>query len=136
MKKLFLTLLVATLSVCAGCNVIPQQPYETTQEITTEDGTVYPAGTPVYVDAEGEPTFDTHSPDGEPYERLTEDNVEKVEKIAVQAEEGASQIPFGIGGIAGLIVGIAGSAAVAGLRRKREHDRAEVEGKLKGKKKT
>lgn len=135
MNKVLTLILAAVLVVLAGCSAIPQKPYETTEEITTPDGTVYPSGSPVYVDEEGNPTLEASAPDGTLREPLMEDDVERLDMIVTQAEEGASKIPYGIGGILGLLVGWLGKAGVDGLRRKRRLKRKKVQDKLKGKSK-
>lgn len=126
MNKALAILMGALLVVTSACGIIPQKQYVTEADIVTADGVTIPAGTPIFVDAEGNPTpEDTGTP-------LLEDDVEKVESLAASAEKGANSLPW-FGGLIGLVVGVAGTAAVSGLRKKRAADRAKVDEKLKGK---
>lgn len=117
-------LVVATL-VMSGCPFAQKQ-YVTEKEITTEDGTVIPAGTPIYEDAEGNPTTTvTDTP-------LMETDVEKLSALNDTAGKVTSNLPYGIGGIIGAIAGAALMAAANSRKKKR----AEVDAKLKTGKKT
>lgn len=112
-------LVVATL-VMSGCPFAQKQ-YVTEKEIVTEDGTVIPAGTPIYEDADGNPTTTvTDKP-------LMETDVEKLSALNDSVGKATSNLPYGIGGI----IGAVGAAAIAAAMNSRRKKREAVDAKLK-----
>lgn len=112
-------LVLATL-VMTGCPFAQKQ-YELQEPITAEDGTVYPVGTKVWADADGEPTFDNT---GTPW---METDVEKLEALVKAGTKATDALPYGIGGIIGAIAG----AGLMAARNSRTKKREEANAKLK-----
>ena len=115
----------AMLMFVASCGIIPQEPYAIDEPVTVE-GTEYPAGSPVYLDAQGAPTMLPVAPDGTPHKRATVDDAEKVADLAAKADKVTSNLPWGLGGIAALVT----AAGVAAVRARRKQQVENIKGKL------
>lgn len=113
-----LAALLLVVSV-TGCPLAQKQ-YVTDHDITRADGTVIPAGTPIYLDEQGEPTT---TPTNTP---AMETDVEKLEGIVNKGTSLADALPYGIGAIIGAI----GMAGVNAARSSRAKKRAKVDAKL------
>lgn len=112
-------LVLATL-VMTGCPFAQKQ-YELQEPLTAEDGTVYPVGTKVWADAEGEPTFENT---GTPY---METDVETLEKVQKEGSKLADALPYGIGSI----ITLAAVGVINSVRKSRTKNREEANAKLK-----
>ena len=114
------SLLTLLLLVASGCPFAQKQ-MVTQDDITREDGTVIPAGTPVYEDKDGNPTVEVTA---KPY---LETDVEKLEGLVKAGTKATDGLPYGIGGIIGAIAG----AGLMAARNSRTKKREEANAKLK-----